>query len=425
MTGLANQVRDSAAEALDGGAESHSRLRAESISRELEQRLADELGAALKRKPANEAQLGGAVRALSVHSTSVREAADAALEVLVRRGSFERPLFAALVRALAVAPSAQSVTHLARALESEGGGGLATLSAASLTRDAALSVPLARAAMTQKPHLVLAAEIARVARGESRADHAADVAPKVKEEHRIRLCVDVLVPLIWAPPLPAHVAPSLALLRDAERHLGRWLLMAELGQRAGDERVALEAEIRAQEGPASARQAWSFVHWALAPERAKLVRPTVELVSRLSDRPSADKDSTFLFRLASSGVAEARPMLESLCKGSSASSEVGVRALGTLAAHYGQSERVDALRRIVRDPKKEVVRGVALAALYDVGDLESCIELAGALSSSKKLATATWGALVRRAVEMGELARGQKPLLEEATFRRVQLGWVE
>ncbi len=420
MTGLANQVRESAADALEGAAESHSRLRAEFVPSELEQRLADELGAALKRKPANEPQLGGAVRSLIAHSAALREAADGALEVLVRRGSFERPLYAALARALAVAPARGSASHLARALEAEGGGGLATLSAASLTLDAALSLPLARAARTQKPHLVLAAEMARLARGESRAEHAVDVAPKVKEEYRIRLCVDVLVPLIWAPSLPAHAAPSLALLRDAERHLGRWLLMAELGQRAGDARVAVEAEHRAQEGPASARQAWSLVHWALAPERAKLVRPTVELVSRLSDRPSADKDTTFLFRLAGSGAASAKPMLESLCKGALASTEVGVRAIGALSVHYGQSERVESLQRIVRDPKKEAVRGVALAALYDAGDFETCRELAETLASSKKLATATWGALVLRA-----LGKGQKTLLEEATYRRVQLGWVE
>jgi hypothetical protein len=196
--------------------------------------------------------------------------------------------------------------------------------------------------------------------------------------------------------------------------------MAELGQRAGDTRVAAEAEAHTKEGPASARQAWTLVHWALAPVRARLVRPTVELVSRLSDRPSAEKDTTFLFRLAARGVPEARPMLESLCKGSAAATEVGVRAIGALSLHYGQTERIDALTRIARDPKKEAVRGVALAALHASGLADMATELAESLADSRKLPTATWAALVLAASD-----EGQPPPFDEATYRRVQLGWVE
>lgn len=425
MGGLADDGRAGAGEASGWSqeAESHRRLRsADGLPAELVGRLTEELASALKRKPANEPLLAGALRALLPHSQHLREVASSELEVLVRRGSFERPLYAALARSLATTPTERSTAHLVRALAAEGGGGLATLSAASLSRDPALGPALARAALNQKPHLVLGAEIARVARGESRAEHAADVAPKVKEVHRISLCVDVLVPLSWQASLPAPVAPALALLRDAERHLGRWLVMAELGQRAGDASASAEAEARSKEGPASARQAWTLVAWALRPERAKLVRPTVELVSRLSDRPSADKDTTFLFRLAAVGIVEARPMLESLCKGSAAASEVGVRAIGALALRYGQSERLETLERIARDPKKEGLRGVALAALYDAGQRAACEELWPALCASRKLPVAAWGALVGSA-----LARGHdgELLLDEASYRRVQLGWVE
>jgi hypothetical protein len=425
MGGLADEVPVSGAELAPPsesvGAASGKRLVSRpGVADTLLARLEDELGSALKRKPAAEAQLAGCVRALVPWAPRLREAAESTLDVLVRRGSFERPLYGGLARALATAQSPRATESLARALEGEGGGGLATLSAASLSRDAALGPALARAAMTRQPHLVLAAEVARVARGESRAEHASDVAPKVKEAHRISLCVDVLVPLLWEAPLPAPVAPALAMLREAERHLGRWLLMAELGQRAGDARVAAEAEAHTKEGPASARQAWTLVHWALAPERARLVRPTVELVSRLSDRPSAEKDTTFLFRLAARGVPEARPMLESLCKGSAAATEVGVRAIGALALHYGQTERIDALTRIARDPKKEAVRGVALAALLAAGLADQAAELAASLEDSRKLSTATWAALVLAAID-----EGYAQPFDEATYRRVQLGWVE
>jgi hypothetical protein len=425
MGGLADEVPVSGAESEPqsesvGAASGTRRVQRPGVPDTLIARLEDELGAALKRKPAAEAQLAGCVRALVPHAPRLQEIAESTLDVLVRRGSFERPLYGGLVRGLALSPSPRVTECLTRALEGEGGGGLATLSAASLSRDAALGPALARAAMTRQPHLVLAAEIARVARGESRAEHATDVAPKVKEAHRISLCVDVLVPLLWEAPLPAPVAPALALLREAERHLGRWLLMAELGLRAGDASTATEAAAHTKEGPASARQAWTLVHWALAPESARLVRPTVELVSRLSDRPSAEKDTTFLFRLAARGVPEARPMLESLCKGSAAATEVGVRAIGALALHYGQAERIDALARIVRDPKKEPLRGVALAALHAAGRTELVMELAEPLTESRKLASATWAALVLAALD-----GGQAPPFDEATYRRVQLGWVE
>src|SRR5262245_51082986 len=99
MGGLADDVRVSGAEASREplGTESHRRLRSlDAVPANVVGRLGDELGAALKRKPANEPLLAGALRALLPHSEPLREIATSELEVLVRRGSFERPLYAAM-----------------------------------------------------------------------------------------------------------------------------------------------------------------------------------------------------------------------------------------------------------------------------------------------------------------------------------------
>src|SRR5690606_37108490 len=143
---------------------------------------------------------------------------------------------------------------------------------------------------------------------ESNGAHLTAIAPMIKESHRISLCVDLFVPLARSAPIPVHVGPALGVLRGAERHLGRWLVLADVAVKAGDEGPLVEATQKAQIGPTSARAAWSLVAWALSETKASidpnalpvpppLTRPTVELVARLSDRPSADRDTTFLFRM--------------------------------------------------------------------------------------------------------------------------------
>ena len=172
----------------------------------------------------------------------------------------------------------------------------------------------------------------------------------IKESHRIALCVELFVPLARSAPVPVHVGPALAVLRGAERHLGRWLVLADVAAKAGDMGPLEEAVAKSQVGPSSARAAWSLVAWALsdtvtsaralttpsvtqrrqrrqrrrngAPTEPRpgsvappATRPTVELVARLSDRPSADRDTTFLFRMARARAMSCKPMLEGLAKG--------------------------------------------------------------------------------------------------------------
>src|SRR4029079_7932549 len=133
--------------------------------------------------------------------------------------------------------------------------------AATLARGAALRAALGRAAALRQTHLAFAgeaarggrgastgtallafaAELARVARGESTGTPLLALAPKLKEEYRIALCRDVFVPLRQGPALGPGGTPAGAVLRGAERHLGRWLVFAEVEQRAGDETARREA----------------------------------------------------------------------------------------------------------------------------------------------------------------------------------------
>ncbi len=395
----------------------------EVLGEEPTHRLETDVAAALRRKPAQEPRLSGALRALAPHSVHVRRLLGKALETLVRRGSFQRPLYASSVRALSEFGDRRVVAQLKKALNTETAGGLATLSAACFLNDASLAEPLVRVATSRHPHLAFAAEVARVVRGESNGEHIASVAPKIKESHRIALCSEVFVPLLRRSELPLAITPALAVLRDAERHLGRWLVLGEIAVRAGDTRALEESRSKAEDGPSSARAAWAMVAWALAGPDAPPppVRPTVELVARLSDRPSADRDTAFLYRLAAAQVAVAKPMLETLAKGSTLGDEVAIRAAMYLAREYGRRELIELLRNTAGSAKREAIRGVAASALYDVGEKVAAVEIADELVKSRQLQTVTWGALIRAA----KAGRSPEGIVSEATFRRVQMGWVE
>jgi hypothetical protein len=394
----------------------------EVLGSEVISRLRADLHAALKRRPAQEARLAGILRVLSRYSPSLRAELVSAVETMVRRASFERPLYGALVRALAEQRDLRLGPALSRALQTESAGGLASISAASLTDDPALCEVLARLAVSRHSQIAFAAELARVARRESQGAHVASIAPKIKEAHRITLCLEMLVPLLWQPPLDPSVCAAFRVLRDSERHLGRWLVLAELAARAGDRGPLREAEERASEGPSSARSAWALVAWALDQSRPEMpVRPTLELIARLSDRPSADKDTTFLFRLAEAGVSSARHMLENLAKGSSLANEPAVRAALHLAREYGETRFREQLMDAARSPKREHLRGFAAAALFDLGDREAASGIADELGKSRQLAALAWSGLVRAGV--AGLHSGQ--LVTEPNYRRVQLGWVE
>ncbi|HVW28597.1 MAG TPA: hypothetical protein VHC69_24700 [Polyangiaceae bacterium] len=392
----------------------------ELLGDELVERLESVILAALRRKPSQEAMLAGAFRALAPHSARLVKLLGHTVETLVKRASFDRPLYTAMVRALADVDPDAAERELERALTGDEAGGLSTLSAACSVAGDRLSEPLAKVASCRHPHLAFAAEVARLARAECSGEHIASLAPKIKESHRIALCADVFVPLLRCAPLPKAIAPALRVLRDAERHLGRWLVFGEIAARAGDARPLEEARDRASSGPPAARAAWALVAWALEENAGHpTVRPTVEIVSRLSDRPSADRDPSFLYRLAEARVPTARPMLESLARGP-LRTDVALRSAMYLARDHRRDDLRTALGAIADNPRHDGLRGFAAAALYDLGERDRPLSLTMALVQSRKLTTATWGALLR-AAGAGAIQR----VVSESTYRRVQLGWLE
>jgi hypothetical protein len=396
-------------------AEPASVLRASVVAR-----LAAELRAALKRRSAREAMLGGALSLLAMHSAALRRELETALEVLVRRGSFERPLYSTLARGLAEGHDPRVDTLLASALETSDGGGLVTLGAAALCNDLSLAKPLAKAAVNRHAHVAFAAEVARVARGESNGAHAVAVAPMIKEAHRIALCQDVLSPCLWQASVGTGLVPALAALRCAERHIGRWLLLAELGVRAGDPEPYGEAKREAAAASLGARPAWELVGWALAPPGAELAtRPNLELVTRLSDRPTVEGDVSFLFRLAATKLTSVRALLRHLTRGP-LDRENGVRAAFHLAHDYGDERAQQQLLDAARAPRREPIRGLAVAALFDLGQHGVAVDAAATLTESRSVATLTWSCLVLTAASGKE----SSPLMTESRVRKIQLGWL-
>ena len=383
-------------------------------------RLGADLRAALRRRPAQEARLAGVLRALAPHSSVLCDGLLDAFELLVKRASFERPLYAACVRVIGETADRRATPSFKKALESEETGSFATLSAACRTTDPGLSDALAKVARSRHAHSAFAAEVARIARAESGGEHVTALAPKIKESHRIALCLELFVPLTWSNPLSPAIGPALAVLRDSERHLGRWLVLGEVAARAGDGGPLAEASTRASEGPLSSRAAWAMVVWALSfASPPPAIRPTVELVARLSDRPSADRDTTFLFRLARQRAPAARPMLESLAKGP-LNDEAGVRAALHLIRDYDDPRPRALLRAAAESSRREALRGLAVAALFDVGDRDWAVDCAKSLVVSRHLASVAWGALIQAAN-----AKNEPEVTSEPSVRRIQFGWCE
>ena len=211
-------------------------------------------------------------------------------------------------------------------------------------------------------------------------------------------------------------------------------------QHAGDRGPLDEARTKSTSGPQSSRGAWGLVAWALeeshrdavadggapvsgdaATNACPDVRPTVELIARLSDRPSANRDMTFLFRMAHAGVPHARAMLETMVRGGQLTDENGVRAALYLARDHGRADLEASLAEVATGARKEELRGLATAALWDLGRSARAREITDDLLTSKTLSNVAWGALVR--------AAGARPLpsavLTEPNVRFVQWGWLE
>lgn len=431
--------------------------RADILDKSTRARLDSELEAAIKRRPSNERRLAGVLRTLAPLSPALRASMAEATETFLRRATLDRDLYGACLRALGEARDKSVTPLLKRALVLDSAGGAAALSAACFSTDPSLGPLLAKVAAGHKAHLAFAAETARVARGEANGNHLASLAPMIKESHRLTLCAEIFVPLAREVPSPqnlVHAAPALAVLRGAERHLGRWLVMAEVAVACGDRGPLDEALSRSTSGPSTARAAWSLVAWALesrlrpglvattggatsslalAPATSKppTVRPTVEIVSRLSDRPSADRDATFLFRMARARLPSARPMLETLAKDGPLTSEVAVRAAAFLARDHGRSDLAAAIHETASSERKDDLRGVATAALCDLGDPAMANEarrLSADLLGSRSLTNVAWCVLVRAASARGAggMASSEPDgVASEAAFRWLQWGWLE
>ncbi|HEY3665998.1 MAG TPA: hypothetical protein VGL19_08365 [Polyangiaceae bacterium] len=394
--------------------------RADVIDAEVVARLGADLRAAIRRRPAEEARLAGVLRVLAPHSATLCDSLLEAFELLVRRASFDRPLYAASARTAAELAHRRSTAFFKKALQTDESGKLATLSAVCHSHDPALGEGLAQVARSRHAHVAFAAEVARIARAESSGAHVVSLTAKIKESHRIALCLELLLPLTWSRPLGPTIGPALSGLREAERHLGRWLILGEVAARAGDTGPFIEASRRASVGPQSSRAAWAMVAWALsAGGPPPATRPTVELVARLSDRPSADRDTTFLFRLARQKAPAAQPMLEALVKGP-LSDESSLRAALHLVRDYGDSRSLEPLRAAAANPRRETVRGLAAAALFDAGEQEQALSLASGLMRSRHLASVAWGALIQAA-----RAKNTREVTLEPVVRRIQFGWSE
>lgn len=414
--------------------------RAEIVDKATRARFESELERALERKPASEVKLGGALRAIATLSPALRGSLVDAAQVMVRRGSYGRDLWSACIRTLAETRDKSVAGFLKSALAAEDAGGNATLSAACFSTDPLLAAPLAKLAASHKAHLAFGAETARVCRRESNGAHLSSVAPMIKESHRIAICVDLFVPLARSAPIAVVVGPALGVLRGAERHLGRWLVLADVATKAGDPGPLEEATQKSQVGPSSARSAWSLVRWALEETKANAsgapavapptTRPTVELVARLSDRPSADRDTTFLFRMARARAVSCKPMLEGLAKTTPLADEVAVRAASFLARDHGRDDMKDALVDCALNAKRDELRGLAVAALWDAGTgetraqtREKARDLSDELIASRCISSVAWGALVRAAHAAHRDA--DHVVVTETPFRWIQWGWLE
>jgi len=395
-----------------------------------EKRLGVEIDASLRKKTPLEQKVAGAARALSPCSVAVRGVLATAAKDLVKREAFGSDLYGASLRALSDATDKRLLGLLTAALKSEDHGGLPALSTACFSKEATLAPLLARAAASSKTQIAFAAEVARLCRGELTGPRLAALAPRIKEAHRISLAVDLLLPLCLqrarlSPQVCAGLADALHILRGSERHLGRWLVMAEIAHRGADPRPITEAKQKTSTGPDSSRAAWSLVAWALEPSCGTGgTRPTSELVARLSHRPSADRDTAFLFRLANARLDVARPMLEALARTKPLGEDVALRAAFTLAKQFDKAAFAKDVIDIAEHGEREELRGLAAAALWDLGDRAKAVSIAEALARSEDLSAQVWAALIHAAAS-APTTRPPAEIITETTFRRVQWGWVE
>jgi hypothetical protein len=127
-------------------------------------------------------------------------------------------------------------------------------------------------------------------------------------------------------------------------------------------------------------------------------------------------------------------MLETLVRALPLADETAIRAALYLARDHGRDELRDALAEAAVSAKREELRGMAAAALWDAsppagGEAAMTMrakarDISDELVSSRVLGNVAWGALIRAAAKGGAGA-GVEPVLTETPFRWIQWGWLE
>lgn len=119
-------------------------------------------------------------------------------------------------------------------------------------------------------------------------------------------------------------------------------------------------------------------------------------------------------------------MLEMLAKSPPLGDEVSVRAALCLAKDYGRDDLKEALCDVAAAPRREELRGLATAALWDLGAADRSHDLASELSSSRLVGNVAWAALVRAAWTRARAEdSGGESVVGEIPFRWIQWGWLE
>ena len=118
-------------------------------------------------------------------------------------------------------------------------------------------------------------------------------------------------------------------------------------------------------------------------------------------------------------MATARPLLRHLTRGP-LENENAVRAALHLARDFGDARAKTQLLEAARGKRNEALRGLAAAAVFDLGEHGAALEVATDLAISRYLPTLTFANLVLASAS----AMDGLPLVTEARARRIQLGWV-
>jgi hypothetical protein len=76
---------------------------------------------------------------------------------------------------------------------------------------------------------------------------------------------------------------------------------------------------------------------------------------------------------------------------------------------------------VMRNPRREALRGLAAAALFDLGARSEALDASKVAAKTAKLPAVAWASVIRAGASGVE----HGPLVKEPRFRWIELGWVE